>query len=167
MFAVIKAGGKQHRVVAEQVLKVHGVTAKEGEVVTFPVMAHGGDKPALGAPLVEGATVAGEVLGFEKSRTVIAFKKRRRQNSKRKRGYRDQYALIRITEILTGGKEPSKTPPARAERPKKPRVEVTDADADGSDDAPKKPAKQAKSKAKAPAKKPKGAAKKPKDKKQD
>jgi large subunit ribosomal protein L21 len=165
MFAVIKAGGKQHRVVAEQVLKVHGVTAKEGDVVTFPVMAHGGDQPALGAPLVEGATVAGEVLGFEKSRTVIAFKKRRRQNSKRKRGYRDQYALVRITEILTGGKEPSKTPPARAERPKKPKAEIADAEGE---DAPKKPAKQAKGKGKSKAKTPaKAASKKPKDKKQD
>jgi large subunit ribosomal protein L21 len=108
MFAVIKADGKQHRVVADQTLKVYLHEANVGDIVTFPVIAHGGDNPKFGTPLVEGASVAVEVLAQTHGRTVIAFKKRRRQNSKRKRGYRDHYALVRVTEILLDGAKPSK-----------------------------------------------------------
>jgi large subunit ribosomal protein L21 len=66
----------------------------------------GGDTPTLGNP-VPGATVAAEVIAHERGDKVIAFKKRRRKNSRRKRGYRDEYTLIRITEILTDGKKPT------------------------------------------------------------
>lgn len=152
MFAVIKTSGKQHRVVADQVLKVHLPEAKEGDIVTFPVTAHGGDKPVFGAPLVEGATVAAEVLGQEKGPTIIAFKKRRRQNSKRKRGYRDRYTLVRVTEILLDGAKPTKTARPKPEKKEKPVAE-------GEDAAPAKKAKPKAAAAKKPAKAGKSAAK--------
>ena len=151
MFAVIKTGGKQFRVAADEVHQVGKLDAEAGEIVTFPVLMLGGDNPVIGSPAVSGATVAAEVVDQRRSRTIIAFKKRRRQNSKRKRGYRDQFTVVRITEILTDGKQPTKT--ARA-RPEKKKVE---APAEGEEAAkPKAKAKAkapAKSRAKAPAKK--------------
>ncbi len=115
MFAVIKTGGKQHRVVADQTLKVYLHDAKVGEIVTFPVIAHGGDTPKFGTPLIDGASVAAEVLAQTHGRTILAFKKRRRQNSKRKRGYRDQYTLVRVTEILLDARSPPR-PRARSRK---------------------------------------------------
>ena len=76
----------------------------------------GGDTPQLGAPTVSGATVAGEVLQHTRGDKVIAFKKRRRKNSRRKRGYRHEFSVIRITEILTGGAKPSKDGKPRPKR---------------------------------------------------
>ena len=99
MFAVIKTGGKQHRVVADQTLKVYLHDANVGDIVTFPVTAHGGDTPKFGTPLVDGASVAAEVLAQTHERTVIAFKKRRRQNSKRKKGHRQHLSQVKITAI--------------------------------------------------------------------
>jgi large subunit ribosomal protein L21 len=112
----------------------------------------GGDNPVIGSPAVEGATVAAEVVEAGRGRTIIAFKKRRRQNSKRKRGYRDPFTMVRITEILTDGKKPSMTAKPKPER--KPKVEAT-ADEDGDEVAakPKAKAKAKTAKAKAPAKK--------------
>ena len=108
MFAVIKQGGKHYTVAADQTIELGKLTAKPGEIVTFPVTVLGGDKPSVGAPLVSGALVAAEVLAHTRGDKVIAFKKRRRQNSRRKRGHRQDYTMVRITEILTGGKQPSK-----------------------------------------------------------
>lgn len=153
MFAVIKTGGKQHRVVADQTLKVYLHEAKVGEIVTFPVIAHGGDAPKFGTPLVDGASVAAEVLDQTHGRTVIAFKKRRRQNSKRKRGYRDQYTLVRVTEILLNGAKPTKA--ARVKPEKKAKPEAAEGEA-----APAKKAAAKKPAAKKPAAKAKTAAKK-------
>ncbi|MBK8008979.1 MAG: 50S ribosomal protein L21 [Rhizobiales bacterium] len=124
MFAVIKTGGKQHRVVADQTLKVYLHEAKVGDIVTFPVIAHGGETPKFGTPLIDGATVAAEVLAQQHDRTVIAFKKRRRQNSKRKRGYRDHHTLVRVTEILLDGAKPTKT--ARVKPAKKAKPEAAE-----------------------------------------
>jgi large subunit ribosomal protein L21 len=109
MFAVIKTGGKQFRVAADDVIRVGKLAAKTGETVTFPVLMLGGDKPVIGAPTVSGAAVAAEVVEELRGPKVIVFKKRRRKNSKRKRGYRDIFTVVRITEILTDGKQPSKT----------------------------------------------------------
>ena len=151
MFAVIKTGGKQHRVVADQTLKVYLHDANVGDIVTFPVTAHGGDKPIFGTPLVDGASVAAEVLAQTHDRTVIAFKKRRRQNSKRKRGYRDHYALVRVTEILLDGAKPTKTArvkPVKAKTAGEAAGESAEAPAKKAKPAAKKPA----AKAKAPAK---------------
>jgi len=157
MFAVIKTGGKQYRVAAEDVIRVDRVEGNPGDVVRFAeVLAVGGDQPEVGAPLVAGATVAGELLQHERGDKVIAFKKRRRKNSRRKRGYRDEITVIRVTEILTDGKAPSVGP-----RPKKEKAPVEAKTADGDTPAKKAPAKKAsgETKAKAPAKK--AAAKKP------
>ena len=124
MFAVIKTGGKQYRVALEDVIRIDRVAGEAGQVVEFgEVLVVGGDTPSIGAPLVSGATVAGEVIAHERGDKVIAFKKRRRKNSRRKRGYRHDFSVVRITEILTDGKKPAKEPPPRPKRAAKPKAE--------------------------------------------
>ena len=151
MFAVIKTGGKQYRVAAEDVIRIDGIDRKPGDIVEFgEVLVLGGDNLQIGAPTVSGALVAGEVLEHARGDKVIAFKKRRRKNSRRKRGYRHDFTVIRITEILTDGQKPSKVAKPRPERKPKPAA----AEGEGKD------VKTAKDKGgKAPAKK--AAAKKP------
>jgi len=161
MFAVIKTGGKQYRVAAEDVIRVDRVSGQPGEIVEFgEVLVVGGDTPQLGVPTVAGATVAGEVLQHTRGDKVIAFKKRRRKNSRRKRGYRHEFSVIRITEILTGGAKPSKT---AAPRPKRePKAETTPQAEAGAAPAAEATAKtKAKKSAKAAAKKPAKSATKP------
>lgn len=116
MFAVIKTGGKQYRVAANDVLKIEKVAGDAGAVVSFAeVLAVGeGDRVEIGAPYVTGATVTAEVVEQGRGEKVIAFKKRRRQNSRRKRGHRQELTTVRIHEILTGGAAPSKTAPKAA-----------------------------------------------------
>ena len=144
MFAVIKTGGKQYRVAPEDVIRIDRLDGDPGKVVSFgEVLVVGGDTPSIGAPMVSGATVAGELLRHERGDKVIAFKKRRRKNSRRKRGYRHDFSVIRITEILTDGKKPSDTPPPRPKREAKPEAK-SDAKSEGEE----KPKKKAKSKAK-------------------
>ena len=146
MFAVIKAGGKQYRVAAEDIIRVDRVVGEPGQVIEFgEVLLLGGDTPQVGVPTVSGAMVAGEVLQHTRGDKVIAFKKRRRKNSRRKRGFRHEFSMIRITEILTDGAKPSKEPPPRPKREPKPKAE---GEAEASAEA--KPAK-AKAKAKKPA----------------
>ena len=129
MFAVIKTGGKQYRVVAEDVLRVDRLEGEPGSVVEFgEVLVVGGDTPVIGSPTGAGATVAGELLDQVRGRTVIAFKKRRRKNSRRKRGHRQEFSLVRITEILTEGKKPSQTPPPRPKRQAAPKPDAAEAD---------------------------------------
>lgn len=157
MFAVIKTGGRQYRVVPDDVLEIGKIAGDVGTIVQLgEVLVVGGDTPVLGAPTVSGASVAAEVLDHKRGDKVIAFKKRRRKNSRRKRGYRDEITVIRVTEILTDGKAPSVGP-----RPKKAKAPVEAPAADGDAPAKKAPAKKAsgETKAKAPAKK--AAAKKP------
>jgi large subunit ribosomal protein L21 len=121
MFAVFKTGGKQYRVVAEDVLKVEKVKGEPGEIVEFgEVLVVGGDNLTLGAPTVAGATVAAEVLEQARGPKVIAFKKRRRKNSRRKRGHRQEFTLLRITEILTQGRKANKTAPPKPRRARAP-----------------------------------------------
>ena len=129
MFAVFKTGGKHYRVAAEDVLRVDKVKGDPGEVVEFgEVLLVGGETVTLGAPTVAGATVAAEVLDQARGPKVIAFKKRRRKNSRRKRGHRQEFTLIRITEILTEGRKANKTPPPRPRRaPVEARAESADA----------------------------------------
>jgi large subunit ribosomal protein L21 len=148
MFAVIKAGGKQYRVAAEDVIRIDRVNGEPGDIVEFgEVLVLGGDVPQLGTPTIAGATVAGEVLQHTRGDKVIAFKKRRRKNSRRKRGYRHEFSVIRITEILTGGAKPSKEAKPRPKREPQPKVEAR---AEG--DAEAKPAKAKKPAAKKRAK---------------
>ena len=119
MFAVIKTGGKQYRVAAEDVLRVDRVAGEPGSVVEFGnVLVVGGEQTLLGTPTVAGATVAAEVLDHVRGPKVIAFKKRRRKNSRRRRGHRQEFSLVRITEILTEGRKPSTTPPPRPKKAK-------------------------------------------------
>ena len=133
MFAVIRTGGKQYRVAAEDVIKIEKVAGDPGEIVQFgEVLLVGGDNVAIGAPTVAGASVAAEVLEQGRGPKVIAFKKRRRKNSRRKRGHRQEFILVRITEILTEGRKPSpraaKAEPQAAPAPEAP-PEATEAGA--------------------------------------
>src|SRR5208283_5870236 len=138
MFAVFKTGGKQYRVAAEDVLKVDKVKGAPGEIVEFgEVLLVGGDSVTLGAPTVAGATVAAEVLDQARGPKIIAFKKRRRKNSRRKRGHRQEFTLLRITEILTDGQKASKEAKPRPKRERKP-VAAAAADAAETGDAPAK-----------------------------
>ena len=130
MFAVFKTGGKQYRVAAEDVLKVARLKGELGEIVEFgEVLVVGGDSVTLGAPTVAGATVAAEVLDQGRGGKIIAFKKRRRKNSRRKRGHRQEFTLLRITEILTDGQKPSKVAQPRPKRTPAPKPEQAPYDA--------------------------------------
>lgn len=152
MFAVIKTGGKQYRVAADQTLTVQRLAAQPGEIVTFPVLILGGEKMEIGAPMVAGASVAAEVVEHSRGDKVIAFKKRRRKNSRRTRGHRQEFTLVRFTEILTGGAKPTKAARPKAEpKPAKTAEEKAEAKAKSkkSKKAAKKSAKSAKSEAKA------------------
>lgn len=118
MFAVFKTGGKQYRAAADDVLEVAKIDGEPGDIVEFgEVLLVGGDNVNLGKPSVAGATVAAEVLEQGRGPKVIAFKKRRRKNSRRKRGYRDELSVIRVTEILADDAKPTIGP-----RPKKEKV---------------------------------------------
>ena len=129
MFAVFKTGGKQYRVAAEDVLKVDKIKGEPGEIVEFgEVLVVGGDNLTLGAPTVAGATVAAEVLEQARGPKIIAFKKRRRKNSRRKRGHRQEFTLLRITEILTEGRKASKTAPPKPERAQAPAPAAAEAE---------------------------------------
>jgi len=130
MFAVIKAGGKQYRVVEDQLLKVEGVEGEPGTIVQIgEVIMLGGDTPEIGKPTISGASVAVEIVEHGRGRKVIAFKKRRRKNSRRKRGHRQDFVLIRISEILTGGAKPSKGPKPKPEPKAKPAKDEAKDDA--------------------------------------
>jgi large subunit ribosomal protein L21 len=134
MFAVIRTGGRQYRVVPDDVLEIGKIAGDVGTIVQLgEVLVLGGDTPTLGTPTVAGASVAAEVLDHKRGPKVIAFKKRRRKNSRRKRGYRDEITVLRITEILADNAKPSIGP-----RPKKEKVAKP---ADDADEAPK-PAKK-------------------------
>ena len=123
MFAVIRTGGKQYRVAAEDVIKVEKVKGDPGEIVQFgEVLVVGGDDVTLGVPTIAGASVAAEVLEQGRGAKVIAFKKRRRKNSRRKRGHRQEFTLLRVTEILTDGAKPTVTARPKPERKPKPAV---------------------------------------------
>ena len=151
MFAVIKTGGKQYRVAADDVIEIGKIEGKPGEIVQLgEVLVVGGEATTLGLPTVAGASVAAEVLEQGRGPKIISFKKRRRKNSRRKRGHRQEFTLLRITEILTDGAKPTKTARVKPERKPKP-AEATVASDDG-DEAPAAPKAKAKAKPKAAAK---------------
>jgi large subunit ribosomal protein L21 len=116
MFAVIKTGGKQYRVNPDDLLQVESIEGAVGDTVVFPeILMVGGDAGVtIGSPFIAGASVAAEVVEHARSEKVIAFKKRRRQNSKRRRGHRQHFTLVRIAEILTDGAKPAKATARRA-----------------------------------------------------
>jgi len=162
MFAVFKTGGKQYRVAAEDMLSVAKVKGEPGEIIEFgEVLVVGGETVTLGAPTVAGATVAAEVVEQGRGSKIIAFKKRRRKNSRRKIGHRQDFTLLRITEILTDGKKPSKEAQPRRKPAAKPAADAAAESEEAAESAApasrkaaaKKPGKP-KSKAPAKAKKP-------------
>ena len=131
MFAGIKTGGRQYRVVPDDVLEIGKIAGDVGTIVQLgEVLLVGGESPVLGMPTVAGASVAAEVLQHKRGPKVISFKKRRRKNSRRKRGYRDELTVLRITEILADAAKPSIGP-----RPKREKVVAAPTEED--DDAPK------------------------------
>jgi large subunit ribosomal protein L21 len=130
MFAVIKTGGLQYSVAEDQVVRIGRIAGEPGQIVQIgDVLMLGGDKPEVGAPLVSGASVAVEIVEQSRGPKVIAFKKRRRKNSRRKRGHRQDYTVVRISEILAGGAKPTKGPKPKPERKAPPAKPAEDADA--------------------------------------
>jgi len=106
MFAIIRTGGKQYRVAEQDLITVDKVSGRPGDAVQFgEVLLVGGESVVIGSPTVKGASVAGEVVEQGRGEKIIAFKKRRRKNSRRKRGHRQEFSVIRITEILTEGRK--------------------------------------------------------------
>lgn len=164
-FAVIKTGGKQYKVAANDVIKIEKLDAEAGDIVTFDEVLMVGD--TIGAPLVEGALVAAELVETKKQKTVIIFKKRRRHNSRRRNGHRQLLSTVRITEILTGGAKPTikaaakaeatdavtEKAPAKKAAPKAEAAEATEAKAAPKKAAPKKAAAAEGEAAEKPAKK--------------
>jgi large subunit ribosomal protein L21 len=177
MHAVIRTGGKQYRVAPNEVIKVERLAGEAGDVVVFDeVLAVGeGDKSAIGAPTVAGASVAARVIAQDRADKILIFKKKRRHNYRRKNGHRQHLTVLRIEEILTDGKKPT----VKAEKPKaakggdkpaakpkaeeKPAAEAKQAEATTAEATTAEAKPAAKTEAKPAAKKP--AAKKPAAKK--
>ena len=158
MFAVIRTGGKQYRVAPNDIIEVEKIAGKPGEIIELSeVLLLGGDGPKTGSPTIAGALVAAEVVEQTRGDKVIVFKKKRRKNYRRKKGHRQELTALRITEILTDGKKPSKAAvkpePKRAEKKPEPaKAEKVDKEPA----APKKaePKKAAAKKETKPARKP-------------
>jgi len=120
MYAVIRTGGKQYKVAPQDVLQIEKIEGAAGDAVQFPdvLMVAGNEEPRVGSPLVSGACVSAEVVEQGRGPKVIIFKKRRRQNYRRKRGHRQELTTVRILEILTDGQEPAKaSAEVRADEP--------------------------------------------------
>ena len=154
MFAVIRTGGKQYRVAPNDVIEIEKIAGNPGDIVELGevLLLGGGDgSPKAGAPLIAGAAVAAEVVEQGRGEKIIVFKKKRRKGYRRTKGHRQLLTTIRITEILTDGKKPSKQAaspqPKKAEKPVEAKAPKTEA---------AKPEKKAEAKKAAPkAEKPK------------
>jgi large subunit ribosomal protein L21 len=143
MYAVIKAGGKQHRVTEGETLRIEKIEVATGDTVQFDdvLMVVNDDNVAIGAPLVEGAAVKAEVLEHGRSEKVTIVKFRRRKHSMKRQGHRQWYTEVKITDILASGakkapaakkaSKPADKPKAekpKAEKPKKAAAASTGAD---------------------------------------
>jgi len=126
--AVIRTGGKQYRVAANDVIKVERLAGEAGEQIVFgEVLALSGEGNAeVGAPLVSGASVAARVIAQDRDDKVVIFKKRRRHNYRRTKGHRQHLTVLRIEEILTGGAKPSKPATIEAKAETKPAAEAAE-----------------------------------------
>jgi large subunit ribosomal protein L21 len=104
LYAIIKTGGKQYKVAPGDTINVMALAGKAGDSVAFDrvLMVAEEDEPSFGSPIVEGASVAGQIVEQTRGPKAIAFKKRRRKNSKRKRGHRQDLTVVRITRISPG-----------------------------------------------------------------
>jgi large subunit ribosomal protein L21 len=109
MYAVIKTGGKQYRVAPADVIEIERLSGAKGDAVAFDqVLMVGGEAGVtVGAPLIDGASVAGEIVDQTRGDKILVFKKRRRQNSKRSHGHRQDHTRVRIKEILTASSAPA------------------------------------------------------------
>jgi large subunit ribosomal protein L21 len=145
MFAVIKTGGKQYRVAADQEIVIEKLEGDAGDTLVFGevLMIGDGDKVDMGAPLISGAQVVGEVVEQRRSAKVITYKKKPRNTYRRKLGHRQQVTVIKITDILAKGGATAK----KSDRKPEPKAEAA-APANKAKAAPKAKA------AAAPAKKP-------------
>lgn len=109
MYAVVKTGGKQYRVAKDDVLKIERLPGDEGDIITLEevLMIGNGAAVTVGAPLIAGASVAAEIVEQARGPKIVIFKKRRRQNYRRKKGHRQLLTIVKITDILTDGAKPS------------------------------------------------------------
>lgn len=140
MYAVIRAGGKQYRVSPEDVLDIDRISGEPGDKVEFAdvLLLGGGDgEPQIGAPLVSGATVAAELVEHRRGEKIIVFKKKRRQNYRRKKGHRQELTTVRITQILSNGEKPKKEAKAKPAAEKTAASETKAAPAEAGSATPK------------------------------
>jgi large subunit ribosomal protein L21 len=155
MFAVIRTGGKQYRVAPNDIIEIEKIAGEPGDIVQLGdvLMLAGEGDPKTGSP-VAGASVAAEVLEQKRADKIIVFKKKRRQGYRRTRGHRQMLTALRITEILTDGKKPSKA--AAKPAPVKTETKAAEKPAETKGEPPKAEAKPAakKAEAKPEAKKP-------------
>ena len=152
MFAVIRTGGKQYRVAPNDVIEVEKIAGKPGDIVELAevILLGGEGGPKTGSPTIAGAMVAAEVIEQTRADKIVVFKKKRRKNYRRKKGHRQLLTALRITEILTDGKKPSKVAP----KPEAKKAEKKPDTKQAAKKAEAKPAaKKPAAKAKAPAKK--------------
>ncbi len=154
MFAVIRTGGKQYRVAPNDIIEIERIAGEPGDIVELSevLLLGGGDGgPKTGSP-ISGASVAAEVVEQMRGEKIIVFKKKRRKNYRRKKGHRQLLTMLRITEILTDGKKPSKTKAAKPEPKKVEKKPVEAKAAKPAKPEKKKPAAKAAAKPKAAAK---------------
>ena len=138
MFAVIKTGGKQYKVAKDDVITVEKLAGEPGSPVDIGEVLLVGDEKdqTVGAPLVEGATVAAEVVEQKRDDKIIVFKKKRRKNYRRKNGHRQEVTVLKIIDILTGDKKKvaaKKKPATKKKDEEKPKAEAKPA----AEEAPK------------------------------
>jgi large subunit ribosomal protein L21 len=167
MYAVIRTGGKQYKVAPEDVLQIEKIEGAAGEAVQFPevLMVGGEGEPAFGTPLVTGAAVSAEVVEQSRGPKIIIFKKRRRQNYRRKNGHRQSLTTVRILEIFTDGKAPALKAAQPADGEAKPAKARTKKAEGGAPEAQAKKPKAVKAKAEEGAPEEAAAPKKPRAKK--
>ena len=169
MFAVIRTGGKQYRVAPNDIIEVEKIAGRPGDIVELAevILLGGEGGPKTGSPTIAGALVAAEVIEQKRADKIVVFKKKRRKNYRRKKGHRQALTALRITEILTDGKKPSKAAPrpepkkaekkpqaktdVKAKSPAKPAAKKVEA----KPAAKKRAAKAAKAGTRRPASKPK------------
>ena len=138
MFAVIRTGGKQYRVAPNDIIQIERIAGEPGDIIELSeVILLGGDGgPKTGSPTIAGALVAAEVIEHKLSDKIVVFKRKRRANYRRKKGHRQALTALRITEILTDGKKPSKAAP----KPEPKKAEKKPEAAKGEAETEKKPA---------------------------
>ena len=120
MYAIVETGGKQYRAETGTTIQVERLPGDVGAQIELSQvhLVHGDAGILIGQPLISGAKVTAEIVRQGRTRSITVFKKKRRKNYRRKRGHRQDLTLLRITEILTDGKKPSKTPPAKTKKAK-------------------------------------------------